>query len=128
MHSVLKWIYSGLAAIARRLRALFDFLWGLMTQWVTWLITAIVAFWTWVWDYIGSVIGSALSELSSALSDALELPTFPGGSLSGLPAALLNLIQFQDAIDCLVFVFAFFVVARTARLAMIPLRAVLEIA
>lgn len=129
IHSIGKWIYAGLAAIAKRIRALFGFLWGLLSQYVTWMISCTVAFWSWIWDLVSDKFGDAVRSVSSAIGNYLELPSNSGISwlVDGPAGYFLNLAAFSEAVHLLSMVFAFWLLCRGARFLMLPIRALLEV-
>lgn len=123
MISLLRWIWGGVKGIAKRLWSLFGVLWDLLSHAITWIIGGVV----YVAHEIAQWITDALASAFSMLSPGGYEPT----GLDNLPAlaqyVLLNWLALDVAIEALLWFFAIWVSAKLARLAMVPIRAALDL-
>lgn len=128
MRSLLTWIWNGIKAIGRRLKIVGQALWNVLSSFLTWITAGIAYVFSQLENWINSAIQSGIDAFSSGtLSDSMSEAsgTFP--QLHPIAAYYLDLFSLNTAISLLVLLLGVWVVARTARLAMVPIRAVLEL-
>lgn len=125
MHSILDFLWGALRAIGRRLRAVWDAIWSVLSSFVTWIVGAITYVLTSVNDWIESAIDSGISSVTEAMSDLWVGDSFP--DVSAWCMYWLDLLEIPSAITLLVELLAVWLAARAARLLMVPVRALLEL-
>lgn len=124
---ILEMLWGGLRAIGRRLRESALLLWHALQSWVTWTIAALTYVLDRVFGWISGAIQSALRELLDAFAGFGDsLGAFP--NLAPLAAYYLrDVLAMDEAFRLLVGLAGVWVVARSARWLMVPVRAVLEL-
>lgn len=118
MISLLKWIWKGLLEV-------WAALWNVLSSLVTWIVGIVVYVVDTLWDWASD----KLSGFFDGISGLLEESPLDGGiySMSPLAEHLCHVFALDVAVECLLYVFSAFIMARLLRLAMIPTRAVLEV-
>lgn len=96
----------------------------MLSSFVTWIVGVITYVVTQVNDWIESAIDSGISAVTDAFSD-VALETFP--DCGAWAAYWLDIFSFTDAVAMLVDLLLVWVAARSARLLMVPIRALLEL-
>lgn len=123
MASIGRWIWAGLRAIGRALKDIFALVWNVLSSALTWVVASIAylvdRFQGWINDAISGGLLPLLDEIG------VEASEFP--EVGPLAAYYLGMFAMDEAVTCLVELFAFWILARTARLVMVPIRAILEI-
>lgn len=124
MHSLLRWLWDGVRAIGRRLRLVWEAIWNVLSSALSWIVGALAYVLDQLTDWINGAIEDGMQALSAGFGDVVDT-----GTVSPAPLAqyVLGLIAFDEAVSVLVELFAFWLVARGARLFMVPVRALLEL-
>lgn len=118
MISLLKWIWKGLLEV-------WAALWNVLSSLVTWIVGIVIYVVDTLWDWAAEKISGFYDGISGLLEESpLDGDIY---SLSPLAEHLCNVFALDVALECLLYVFSAFVMARLLRLAMIPTRAVLEV-
>lgn len=123
MISLLRWIWGGIKALGKRLLQLLGVLWELMQHAITWVLAGFAYLAHLITQWVCDGIESGLRQISIATTQA--------ESLSNIPAlaqyVLVEWLNIEVAIQCLLFFLTIWIACKLARLAMIPIRAVLDV-
>lgn len=124
MHSLLRWLWDGVKAIGRRLRLVWEAVWNVLSSALSWIVGAVAYVLDQLTDWINGAIQDGMQALSAGFGSVADTGTIDPAPLAQY---VLGLIAFDEAVAVLVELFAFWVVARGARLFMVPVRALLEL-
>lgn len=128
MRSIWKALWSGLCAIGRLLRRVLEWVWAVLSTWVTWLVGAVTYALNWVYDWVATGLSDALQSLQDAVQDGVtdNITEYP--DMVPLAAYYLkDVLAMDEAFRLLVLLFGVFLLARAARWVMVPIRALLEL-
>lgn len=124
MRSLLRYLWEGVKAIGKRLRLVWEAVWDVLSSALTWIVGALAYVLDQLTDWINGAIQAGMEALSAGFGDVADT-----GTIDPAPIAqyVLGLMAFDEAVAVLVELFAFWLVARGARLLMVPVRALLEL-
>lgn len=126
MSDLLRWIWSGIRAVSRWLWRLAELVWRVLSSAVSWVVAAIGYVVSEVYDWIASSVSEGVDAIRDAVGDVAGPGVFP--EISGLAAYYLgDVFAMDEAFRLLVLLAGTWLLARAARLVMIPIRALLEI-
>lgn len=127
MMDLLRWLWGGVVAVARWLRRLAEFVWTCLSSLVTWIIAGVTYVLDAVYDWVASSVSDGVEAIQDGLADMTgKLDTFP----DVVPLAayyLKDVLAMDEAFRLLVLYVTAWVAAKVARLAMVPIRALLEL-
>lgn len=124
MHSLLRWLWDGVKAIGKRLRLVWEAVWNVLSSALSWIVGAVAYVLDQLTDWINGAIQDGMQVLSAGFGSVADTGTIDPAPLAQY---VLGLIAFDEAVAVLVELFAFWLVARGARLFMVPVRALLEL-
>lgn len=126
MSSILKWIWSAVRWVGKKVLTVFEALWNVLSSLLTWVIASI----TYLLNTLYGWVQDALSDFASFVSDVVggsAAEAFPIATNGNLLGHLLTLFDAGGALAALTLVLGVFVIARLTRLAIVPVRALLEV-
>lgn len=127
MIDLLKFIWSGIKSLGKNLLKVWAAIWNVLSSLVTWVVGTIYYLLSTAWDWISDQAQSFFDSASSLFSDADGLFGSTSWDPSPLALHLADLFQLPVAIECLGVLVLAFVTAKLLRLAMVPIRAILEL-
>lgn len=124
MSSILKWIWSAVRWVGKKVVSVLEALWNVLSSALTWVIASITYILETIWNWISTKLSAFLDSVSGMFPNVPDFDLSNGNHLFG---HLFDVFALDDALYYLAFCAAVFVGARLLRLTMVPVRALLEV-